>query len=43
MEVKEALNIAFKAKELDFNGVHIICKNVDLTTKLVKKLKEEVS
>ena len=43
MGVKEALNIAFKAKELGFNGVHIICKNVNLTVKLVKRLKEEVS
>jgi len=43
MGVKEALNIAFKAKELGFNGVHIVCKNVNLTTKLVKRLKEEVS
>ena len=43
MGVKEALNVAFKAKELGFNGVHIVCKNVNLTTKLVKRLKEEVS
>lgn len=42
MGIKEALVIAVKAKELGFNGIHIICKNVSYAKKLVKRLKEEV-
>ena len=42
MGIKEALEIAIKAKELGFNGIHIICKNIGYTKKLVKRLKEEV-
>lgn len=39
MGIKEALEIAAKAKELGFSGIHIICKNISYTKKLVKKLK----
>lgn len=42
MGIRNCVEIAVKARELGFNGVHIICKDTNLTTQLIEKIKQEV-
>jgi len=40
--IKNCVEIAVKARELGFNGIHVICKDTNLATQLIEEIKQEV-